>query len=97
MVDFASINKFNAAVKAANPEDIPTVQVKNYKRPQRRHYSFQDVTGPEAAVAAYVAHVFKNDYCTPCYEHMLWTIAKVEYKNDGEVFVTLSKSHYAGD
>ena len=59
------------------------------------HMSVKRVGGAPAEVAAFIQHLILSARCTHCYEHMLYSLSRVE---SVEPFVvTLTASNYAGD
>ena len=56
------------------------------------------IVGPCEAVLDFVAARIQNDHCTPHYEHMLWSVDRVDRSaNQLTGAVRMRRSRYAGD
>lgn len=84
-------------VKAATPNPEAAVTLA-YPRQRNRWLRVTVISGPQAEVEAYAAHVLATATCTQYYEHMLPYISDCQpAEGERPYSITLTESMYAGD
>lgn len=79
-------------------ESLVIVDENYYRRRGPTSARIETISGHIEDVKDFVAYRFHHDRCTPCYEHMLWSVDSVDMSEDGtHLSVRMSKSNYAGD